>query len=418
MNSSTRVFVAAAAALLAGNPPLFSAETLSVVPDSAQALSTVGGRFANLHDASAVRVSPANILQLNRPEILVNASAWHGDIQFKSVAGPELEQEEPWKFPASLYSVLPFADGRAAFGIGASLPYGLSSDYDRSSPLRYLVPYEAQLLTLDVTPAVAFQVSDAVGIGIGMDILYSRLQIKQVYPWSAALGAAVPDGEIELDGDGWGVGAYMGVNWEVAEGHRLALVGRLPVRVDYEGDFDGRGMPSALAAAGFSPHGDFESDIAFPGSIAVGYGVDVTKRLTLGFDFQWSANSSHDDIPLEAGRNQALLPTDAVELNWKNSIDLGAGVTYHLDDHWAIRAGYLFSENSQDDRNYTPSVPHNDRHVIGVGFGWSGKRNGIDVAYAFVYNPDRTVTGAAQPLFNGDYEHQWHVLTVSYTHRF
>ena len=47
--------------------------------------------------------------------------------------------------------------------------------------------------------------------------------------------------------------------------------------------------------------------MTFPGSIAVGYGIDVTDRLTLGFDFQWSRNSSHDDIPIDIGNNQALL---------------------------------------------------------------------------------------------------------------
>lgn len=418
MISTTRTYLAWLVTLWAGSPLAFSAETLSVVPDSAQALGTVGGRFANLRDASAVRVSPANILQMSRPELLINASAWHGDIQFESFAGPSLEQNEPWKFPASAYSVVPFAGGRAAFGIGVSTPYGLSSDYDRDSALRYAVPYEAQLLTLDFTPAVAFRVVDAVAVGIGMDILYSRLRIQQVYPWSAAAGTDVPDGEIELDGDGWGVGGYMGVNWKLADRHRIALVGRLPLRVDYSGDFDARGMPAGLTAAGLSEHGDFESDITFPGSIAAGYGVDVTERLTLGVDFQWSANSSHDDIPLDVGSNQALLAGDAVELDWKDSIDLGAGVTYRLNDRWTLRAGYLFSENSQGDGNYTPSVPHNDRHVFGVGCGWSGRRDSIDVAYAFVYNLDRSVTGAAQPFFNGEYEHQWHVLTVSYTHRF
>lgn len=418
MISTTRTCLAWLATLWAGCPWAFSAETLSVVPDSAQALGTVGGRFANLRDASAVRVSPANILEISSPELLINASAWHGDIQFESLAGPTLEQNEPWKFPGSAYTVVPFAGGRAAFGIGVSTPYGLSSDYDRDSPLRYVVPYEAQLLTLDLTPAVAFRVSNAVAVGVGMDILYSRLQIKQIYPWSAAAGADVPDGEIELDGDGWGVGGYIGVNWKLADRHRIALVGRLPLRVDYGGDFDGRGMPAGLAAAGFSEHGDFQSDITFPGSIAVGYGVDLSERLTLGADFQWSSNSSHDDIPLEVGSNQALLPADAVNLDWKDSIDLGAGVTYRLNDRWTLRAGYLFSEDSQGDRNYTPSVPHNDRHVFGVGCGWSGRRDSIDVAYAFVYNPDRSVTGAAQPFFNGEYQHRWHVLTVSYTHRF
>ena len=70
--------------------------------------------------------------------------------------------------------------------------------------------------------------------------MYGRLEIKQAYPWSA-LGIPAADGEVALDGDGWGVGGYMGVNWEIAKGHRLAVVGRLPMKVTYEGDFEGEG---------------------------------------------------------------------------------------------------------------------------------------------------------------------------------
>ena len=70
-----------------------SAETLSVVPDSAQALGTVGGRFANLHDASAVRVSPANILQIKEPEVLLNLAVWNGDIRLDSTTSGSVTSE-------------------------------------------------------------------------------------------------------------------------------------------------------------------------------------------------------------------------------------------------------------------------------------------------------------------------------------
>ena len=59
---------------------LNAAETLSVIPDSAQALATVGGRFANLNDASAVRVSPANILAIKSSELLINTAIWNGNV--------------------------------------------------------------------------------------------------------------------------------------------------------------------------------------------------------------------------------------------------------------------------------------------------------------------------------------------------
>lgn len=402
-----------------------SAETLSVVPDSAQALAAPGGRFANLRDASAVRVSPANILEIQQTELLLNTAMWNGDIRFNSTNGASVKMSESWIFPGSLYLVVPVKPGRLAFGIGVSTPFGMASKYpkDMDPRLRYSLPYESSLLAVDITPAVAFKVTDSLSVAAGLDIIYSKLSIKRAYPWGALPGlAGTPDGSIEFQGDGWGLGAYMGVNWEIFKGHRLALVGRLPVTINYEGEFKAQGMPvgtPTINALGATPTSRFGSDMTFPGSIALGYGIDLTERLTVGFDFQWTNNSSHDDIPLFIGNNQPLLAgTNRAVLAWKDSIDLGTGVSYALDKNWTLRCGYLFSENSQPELNYTPAVAANDRHIFGVGAGWRGKKRSLDLAYAFVYNPIRTISGAADPAFNGSYKHQWHVLSLSFTQRF
>ncbi|MCY7327529.1 MAG: outer membrane protein transport protein, partial [Saprospiraceae bacterium] len=325
----------------------YAAETLSVVPDTAQALGIVGGRLANLRDASVVRVNPANMLELERTELLIGSAAWNGDISFDSSSGASVRVDNPWVFPASLYLVVPITPGRLAVGIGISTPFGLATSYpkDMDPRLRYSIPYESRLLAVNITPAIAFRVTDTITFAAGLDIIYSELHIKQIYPWQAAVPGAAA-GEIGLHGKAWGLGAYMGLNWKLAEGHRLSLVGRLPVTLNYRGEYRASGMPAALKAGGFTDTSSFKSDMTYPGSIAVGYGVDLTDRLTLGFDFQWTANSSHDDLPLNVGNNQALLGSSGINFGWKNSIDLGTGISYKMTENWTLRGGYLFSENS------------------------------------------------------------------------
>lgn len=420
---NTRAFHLILLLTLIASDGMHAAETLSVVPDSAQALATAGGRFANLDDASAVRVSPANIAGMLETQVLINAAVWNGDVRFNSTNGSFVKMSESWIFPGSLYGVMPIVPGRVAFGMGISTPFGLATKYPKNmdAGLRYSLPYESRLLAVDITPALAFKLTDSISVALGMDIIYSELSIQRVYPWALWAPGAV-DGELSLNGSGWGIGGYMGVNWTVAKGHRLAFVGRLPVKIRYSGELEARGMPAGnpvLTALGATPTSSFNSDMTFPGSIALGYGIDVTDRLTLGFDFQWSDNSSHDDIPLAVDNNQVLLGgVERANLGWKNSIDLGTGITYALDERWKLRCGYLFSENSQPADNYTPAVAVYDRHVFGVGVGWRGKRQSVDLAYAFVYNPMRTISSAADPAFNGSYKHQWHVLSFSLTHRF
>ena len=400
-----------------------ASETLSVVPDSAQALGIVGGRYANLNDASAVRVSPANIMQIQKSELLINTAVWNGDISFSGTNGQSVRMNKPWVFPASMYFVQPIIPGRLSFGLGVSTPYGMASVYPQNmdGQLRYALPYSSNLLTLDITPAVAFKVTDDLSVAIGLDIMYADLKMKQFYPWTRLPGlGGSPEGDIQMHGQGWGLGAYAGVNWTVAKRHRFALVGRLPVKVSFRGDFKASNMPAgAPGLYGVSSSSNFNSDMTFPGSISAGYGYDVTDRFTVGFDFKWSQNSSHDDLPLLIGNNQPLLNgANSSVFGWRNSIDLGTGMTYRLNESWVVRGGYMYSENSQPATTYSPVVCTNDRSIFSLGVGWRGKTRGLDVTYAYVYNPTRVIGNASQPLFDGNYKHQWQVLSFSFTQRF
>jgi long-chain fatty acid transport protein len=290
-----------------------------------------------------------------------------------------------------------------AFGLGLTTPYGLGSQYSKTSSLRYFVPYESSLRTYSITPSVAFRLSDSVSAGLGLDFMYGDLQINQLFPIIPGF-----DGELRFDAQGWGASGFGSILWKLTPRQRLSLVGRLPLRLEMDGDLQVRAFGTTVT--------DFETNMTFPGSIALGYGIDLTDRFTLGFDFKWSANNSHDDIPLDV-KNVAL-PQTTIPLNWKNSIDLGMGATYKLSPAWLVRAGYLFSENSMPDSTYTPSIPAYDRHIFSLGLGWRGKSNRVDATYGFIYNPDRTVTGASNAAFNGSYRHQWHVLSLSFTHLF
>lgn len=404
--------IALATLLLVNDQVAKAAETLSLIPDSAQSLGEAGGRFANLDDATAVRVSPASIADAERPLLQFNTGLWHGDIKFSSVTGASLEHQDPWVIPGSVYAILPIIPGKVAWGLGISTPYGLGTEYSKESPLRYAVPYESSLRTVSITPALAWKASSNISIGLGLDVMYGALAFNQIVPTSP-----FTDGEFQFEADGWGVSGYGSIIWEITPNQRLALVGRLPIRVQMDGSFVAKGLPGNLPP-GFSNRSDFDTEMTFPGSIALGYGIDLTQRLTLGFDFKWTANNSHDDIPLNTSDSNNLLPTNSLQLKWKNSIDLGTGISYKINEAWKVRAGYLFSENSMPGSTFTPSIPAYDRHIFSLGLGWKGKNNRVDLTYGFIYNPERTVNDAAQPAFNGSYKHQWHVLMVSVGHYF
>ncbi|HUF60973.1 MAG TPA: outer membrane protein transport protein [Verrucomicrobiales bacterium] len=392
-------------------------EALGVIPESAKAIAMPGGRFANLDDASVLFHSPANMLFLEEPELQVNLGLWHGDLRFAPRAGDQVELLDGWEQLGSLFYVHPIEPGKSSLGIGLSTPFGLNYDYPDHSSIRYTLPNEALLLTLDLSIAAAYKITDTLSLGAGIETVYSELTLEQFFPWAFVV-PGTPDGLLEFDADGWGFGGFAGLNWEFRPNHRLAVVGRLPIKIEYDGDFTAGGLPPPLETAGLVRRTAFSSDITFPGSVSIGYGFDIRHNVTIGFDFRWIKNSSHDAIPLDIGRDQTLLGTTKLALDWEDSIDAGFGVEWRVNDHAALRAGYLFSENPFPTFTYTPAVPSNERHLFSVGLGLSNANNRLDLAYSYAYLPDRTIGRNQEPSFIGDYKFAWHVVTITYQRRF
>jgi len=392
-----------------------AAEGLRTLPDTAEAMGMAGGRLTLLDDASVVRTNPARLPEFADTTLTVSYQAWHGKTDFTGLAGQRDSMVDPWKHTGSVYLAHPVND-RLTAGLGVSAPFGISIKWPADGAFRFSGAHDALLQTVAINPAMGLKINDDVSLGLGLDIFRSRLRLEQRFPWGPALGLPLPDGNMVFDGNGWGVGGYAALHFDLGERHHLALVARLPVTVDYDGDFGISNIPAPGLAQRVS---DFRSEIEHPGSIGVGYGFDVNEKLSLGFDFEWIENSTHDDVPLNVGVNQPLLAgNDAVPLNWEDSISIGAGAEYEVNESLILRAGYQYADSPMNARTYNPSVPADDRHTFSVGVGYSWGLHSVDFAYSLVHMGTTTIRGNVNPAFDGVFQHDWDILTISYTRRF
>ena len=393
-------------------------EQLGVLPESAAAMALTGGRFATIADPTALRHSPAMIIDIGRPETQINFGAWKPDIDYISPTSESTYVVDDWKYLASAYHVRPLASGKSAFGIGLSTPFGLSYEYPRDSVFRYAMPYEAMLLTVDITPVYAFRVNDRLSLGAGLDVIYSELDLKQDYPWIAITGVpGTPDGVFNYKGDGWGLGGFAGLSLTLPNNQRLAIALRLPIEIEYDGEFSADAFPAPLAALGFSATSKFESAIEYPGMLSIGYGRAINDRLVVSADFEWAQNSSHKDLPLSIDNNQPLLGTDRLILKWEDAASVGFGAHWKLQEGVTLRTSYFFTETSMPDFTFTPAVASNDRHIFSVGAGFALGRHVVDFSYSYVRMEDRNVATNQQPRYIGKYTFDWQIFTFSYSFR-
>ena len=87
-------------------------------PGSASALGRVGANIAQIDDASAVTINPANIVDFKERSVMASAAFGYAKRDFHSPLGFSEDTEDPWAYLPSLFAVWPLAKGRYVAGVG------------------------------------------------------------------------------------------------------------------------------------------------------------------------------------------------------------------------------------------------------------------------------------------------------------
>lgn len=384
-------------------------------PAGGEALGRVGGNIAQADGAATISLNPANLANLTQPQAQGAMTILYSESDYTAPTGQKATTEEPWKFLPDAYGAMPFNGGKLVAGVGITTPFGQSTEWSQDSVFRYTAPYYAELRVVNVNPSVATRLGDNVLIGGGVDIFGSDLEFKQMYPWSAVIGAAVPDGEAKFTGDGTGVGGNIGLTWNVTKRQVMAVTYRSPVKVDYDGDFKLSNVPGPMPV---SPSADFSTDITFPAVAGFGYGLNATDKLRVEADVEWIQFSSYDSLPLDVGQSRALLTSDSIDQDWKDSWTFGLGADLEMAKGLLLRAGYIYIQSPIPDDTLAPTLPDADRHVISAGVGYKQGSHAVDLAYAYSIFDDRTIDSDDNAAYNGTYEITSHLMAVSYSYSF
>jgi len=259
--------------------------------------------------------------------------------------------------------------------------------------------------------AVVWRMTDRVWLGAGLSLAGSTLEFRQMVPWDQVLGQpGLPPGEARVETSGGGVGAQLGVTWTVMPGHRLALVARTPVKVEYDGDLKLRHSPNLPTIR----NSDFETEITFPARIVVGYGVELSSQLRLEADVEWIGWSSVDHLPLKAGPNQQLVGADSMPYDWSDTWTINAAAEWAFIEGWRLWTGYSYIPTPIPDATLSPTLVDEDRHVVAVGLGVRFGRHELSAAWAWSIVPERRVDSNQNPLYDGTYELDPQLWSLSY----
>jgi len=381
------------------------------------ALGKIGGKIAFIDDASAVTHNPANMVDLDNPSIIGSLTVGYGKKEFEADMGGKATSKDNWSALPNAFAVWPVTDDSVVLGLGLTTPFGRSTTFSKDSILRYSTPYFTELYAVNINPSIAAKINDQFSIAGGINILYSELDIRQIYPWSMATGIpGAPDGTTYFQADGAGVGVNAAVTWKITERQRAALTYRSSVKIEYEGDMRITEVPTATPGplSSVSSRSDFETEIKFPAVVAAGYGIQLSDKLRVEVNVEWIQHSKFEELTLDAGANSFLLPSSTIPADWEDNWTYGIGADYALSETVTLRAGYIYLETPIPSRTMLPSIAEEDQSVVSVGLGYQQGAHRFDVAYAYGFFNGRDVKDNMNPAFNGEYDFEAHLFGASY----
>jgi len=306
---------------------------------------------------------------------------------------PILENSAPNTIPVIGFSTRfgfgKTAPTRFAFSLLAYDPYGGSISFrpsDISSSMidpntgkpKVLGLQSTQILDFELTPTLAYQVSDVFSVGAGLRIGINSFSVNDTEP---AFGAT-------LSGSGVGLGGILGV---MLRPHRLVQIGavyRTPMSVSISGSGP-LIIGSGPTATKLNP--EFGLDITWPQSAGLGVTVFPHRRLMMSVQADWTGWSSVQTLTIDLPG----LPT-VKEMRYMDTYALHVGVQGVITRFLVLRAGGALDSNAIPDRTLRRENQDNLKATVAAGFGLHFWRIFIDGAFELlVPGPPRVVSTPA-----------------------
>ncbi|MEZ5450592.1 MAG: outer membrane protein transport protein, partial [Thiolinea sp.] len=335
------------------------------------------------------------------------------------------------------------------YGVGVNAPFGVHTEYDKDSFARY-EGTETSLKTLNINPALAMRLSEQFDIGAGLNvqvgqaILSRSLDSYLVCQRFVGLGAApagtcgalglnsasnvATDGQVTIEADGIGYGFNLGAAYRPDSNTTLSLGLRSPVKYELEGDADFKhsanllGLGEAnLAAAGLGDQ-NMTADLKMPASASLSAARRINDRLTVYGDVTWTEWSSVPEIRIQFP--DTVADDSVTDLQWEDTVRVGAGLTYQLNEKTRLRAGIAQDPTpTPSPKNRTLRAPSSDNLWLSAGVSHAINRHfTIDAGFSFVRPSDASINytapGSTDYTTRADTDSDVMVGAISVNYRF
>ncbi len=396
-----RVFLIVALCVVFAMPNYSSSAGFALIEQSVSGLGNAyAGGAASAEDITTIYYNPAGLTRFTGNNLItagyiIIPSAKFNNEGSKVVTGAPLKGGNGGdgggaSFVPNFYFASRLTDKTVA-GIGFTVPFGLTTEYDRDWVGRYH-GVKSHVMTLNIMPIIAHKFNEKLSIGGGINLMYAKAELTNAVDFGLiGLGPTQSqnaDGFVKLEGDNWAFGFNIGILYEFNQNTRMGITYHSKVKHKLKGDADFTippGMPDTIYTA-FRDSG-INAKFTTPTDISLSIYQQINPQWALMGDIKWTDWSVFDEIRIKFDSG---LPDNVTTTNWKGSFRYSIGASYKPVNQWIFRGGIAIDKTPIRDETYrTPRIPCEDRLWIAIGAGYNiSKSASVDVGYVHIFTDD------------------------------
>lgn len=318
------------------------------------------------------RITTENNFSIVMPNTKINGTGPGGNTRGSGDIGQDA-------FVPGSFAVVPLSD-RLFLGVAFNAPFGLTTKPDAGWGGQFNSS-TTKARTYNLTPSLAYKLSDTVSIGLGLQIQYFEAKYLSAAPFAPFVAG--------FEGDGWGFGATAGLTWTPVAGTAFGLGYRSRIDQAIEGKYVG------LLFTGQT----LKSTIKLPDRVNLSVRQAVSKDLDLLASVEWQGWGRIGTSALKGVGVSAALP--GLPFEYKDGWFFALGGEYRWTPALTLRAGVGYELSPVTDRVRTTRLPDNNRTWLSAGFSYElNQRFTINASYSHILVKDAPIAIAA-PAYVG-----------------
>ena len=391
------VMVAAAALTVA--PALASG--FGFYEQGAKASGQAGAWVARADDAAANWYNPAALAFLSGRELQIGLNYLDvGSDSTLVTAVGTFDAIGNTETPGQIYFSQKVSE-KIAWGVGINNPFGLTTEWPGTVAF---FSKRAELKTYLFNANIAFKLHEYWSLGVGVDYLSA-----EVHEFSRDV-VLPPLSTSDLTGEGEAFGYNVALAFR-RDGFSIAAQYRSGFTPTIDGQLRFSGPAGNLLNSSASARVDL------PSETMVGFGWSG-KRFEVEADAYYTAWNVFKTLDIETP--SPLTSVSLVE-NWDAVWAYRFGAAFRIDEagHHEVRAGFVLDDSPIPTQYLRPSIPDSDRTGYTLGYGWLGKRFGVDVYAMRIDFDDVTATGSVTDgVLPGTYQTSINLFGGTFKYRF